>query len=266
MSDDTPPVAAFTEGPVGVIELTRPRIYNCLSVRCFDLILAALRRFEADAAARAVLVRAQGKNFCTGAELGEVKSLRSHHAGLTHFIDHGHAVLCALEESHLPVVAAVQGLCLAGGLELILACDLVYAARTARFGDQHGQFGLVPGWGGTQRLPRVIGLRRAMDLFLSVRWIDAAQALQWGLVNYVVEDNSLQTEALAFCRTLASRSGPGLALMKRLARTGLDGALAAGLRQEARAVVPALGSPDVTEGLAAFEGKRAPSFPSSLQG
>jgi enoyl-CoA hydratase len=261
MSDDAPPILAFTEGAVGIIELARPRVFNCLSIRVFDLIRDALRRFEADPALRAVLIRAQGKNFCTGAELGEVKALRPDHAGLTHFIDNGHAVLSALEESRLPVVAAVQGLCLAGGLELMLACDLVFAARDARFGDQHGQFGLVPGWGGSQRLPRVVGLRRAMDLFLSVRWIMAEQAELWGLVNYVVDEESLHADSLAFCEKLALRSGPGLALMKRLARSGLDGSLSAGLRLEARAAVPALGSPDVTEGLAAFEGKRVPVFP-----
>ena len=169
-----------------------------------------------------MLIRAQGKNFCTGAELGEVRSVRGDHAALSHFIDNGHAVLSALEESRLPVVAAVQGLCLAGGLETMMACDVVFAARGARFGDQHGQFGLVPGWGGTQRLPRIAGLRRAMDLFLSVRWIEAEQAEQWGLVNYVVDDEALQAEALAFCAKLATRSAPGVSLMKRLARGGMN--------------------------------------------
>lgn len=257
------PVLLSTAGATGIIELARPRVFNCLSVHAFDLIRQGLRRFESDPAIKALLIRAQGKNFCTGAELGEVKAVRNDHAALTHFIDNGHAVLSALEESRLPVVAAVQGLCLAGGLETILACDIVFAARSARFGDQHGQFGLVPGWGGSQRLPRIVGLRRAMDLFLSVRWIEAEQAERWGLVNYVVDDPALQGEALAFCETLATRSGPGLALMKRLARSGLDADLATGLRMEARAVVPALQTDDTAEGLAAFEAKRQPVFPSA---
>jgi enoyl-CoA hydratase len=257
------PIVIATEGAVGIVELARPRVFNCLSVEAFNRIRAALRRFEADAAVRVLLIRAQGKNFCTGAELGEVKALRGDHAGLSHFIDNGHAVLTALEESRLPVVAAVQGLCLAGGLETMMACDIVFAARSARFGDQHGQFGLVPGWGGSQRLPRLVGLRRAMDLFLSVRWIEAEQAERWGLVNYVVDDHALHQEAMAFCQKLVSRSAPGVALMKRLARAGLDADLATGLRLEAREVVPALRSDDVIEGLAAFEGKRQPDFPSA---
>ncbi len=230
------------------------------------MILSALRRFEADRAVRAVLIRAQGKNFCTGAELGEVKRLRTSPIALSHFIEHGHAVLCALEASRLPVVAAVQGLCLAGGMELMLACDIVFAARGARFGDQHGQFGLVPGWGGSQRLPRIVGLRRALDLFLGVRWIEAERAEQWGLVNYVADDDRLQDEAMAFCRTLAERSASGLALMKRLARSGLDLTLAEGLQLERTHVVSALGTADVTEGLAAFEARRRPAFPSIQEG
>jgi enoyl-CoA hydratase len=261
MSDE--PVLCSTEGAVGIIELARPRVFNCLSTQAFDLIRSSLRRCEADSAIKVLLIRAQGKNFCTGAELGEVKAVRHDHGALSHFIDNGHAVLSALEESRLPVIAAVQGLCLAGGLETMMACDIVFAARSARFGDQHGQFGLVPGWGGSQRLPRIVGLRRAMDLFLSVRWIDAEQAERWGLANYVVDDDALQQEALSFCAKLATRSAPGMALMKRLARSGMDAELATGLRMEALSVVPALGSEDVAEGLAAFEEKRQPEFPSA---
>ncbi len=176
------------------------------------------------------------------------------------FIEHGLAVLAALEGSGLPVVVAVQGLCLAGGLELLLACDVAFAAESARFGDQHAQFGLIPGWGGTQRLPGAIGLRRALNLLFSARWIEAATAAEWGLVNYVVGDDQLHDSALAYCRTLAGRSAGGIAAMKRLARMTRQGDPAAGLREEMRAVVSLLRGPDATEGLAAFEGRRPPIF------
>lgn len=253
-------IAASRDGRVGVIELARPAVFNCLSMQGYDEILAALRDFEGDPGIRVVLVRAQGKHFCTGAELGEVKRMRQEEAALRHFIAHGHAVLRALEESRLPVIAEVHGLCLAGGLELAMACDVVLAGASARFGDQHAQFGLVPGWGGTQRLPRLIGLRRALDLMFSARWIDAAEAERWGLVNQVVADEALQDSAMAYCRAVAERSAPGVALMKRLTRDGLDGSMCAGLELEASAVVPALLTPDVEEGLAAFEGRRKPVF------
>jgi enoyl-CoA hydratase len=251
-------VTALRHGPVGILELSRPAVFNCLSLQGFAEMLEGLRGFEADSGIRAVLIRAQGKHFCTGAELGEVQQVRTDPESLAHFIAQGHAALRALEMSPLPVVAAVQGLCLAGGLELMLACDVVLAGASARFGDQHAQYGLVPGWGGTQRLPRAIGLRRALDLMFSARWISAEEAERWGLVNRVVEDAALPDEALAFCQGLSERSRPGLALMKRLARE--EATLEAGLASEARAIVPALLAPDVTEGLAAFEARRKPVF------
>ncbi|MCW5749136.1 MAG: enoyl-CoA hydratase/isomerase family protein [Alphaproteobacteria bacterium] len=253
-------VLASREGRVGVIELARPQAFNCQSMASVQQFTAAFRAFEAEPSVRAVLVRAQGTNFCTGADLEDVKARRDDPVALRTFIAGGHAMLSALEASRLPVVAAVQGLALAGGIELALACDVVFAARSARFGDQHAQFGLVPGWGGTQRLPRIIGMRRALDLMLSARWIEAATALDWGLANYVVDDDKLQAEAMAYCATLATRSAPGLALMKRLARDGAQGTLQAGLALEVDAVVDALRTADVAEGLAAFEGRRKPDF------
>ena len=140
------------------------------------------------------------------------------------------------------------------------ACDVAFAARDARFGDQHAQYGLLPGFGGSQRLPRIVGVRRAMDLFLSARWIDAETALQWGLVNEVVEPGELHDAALAYCTALAGRSRSGLSTMKRLARQGLEGSLATGLAMEEDEVVAALLHDDVTEGLAAFRARRAPRF------
>lgn len=247
-------------GAVGVIELARPKTFNCLSTRTFEEIEAALEWFERDASVRAVLLRSQGKNFCTGADLTEVKGARSSREELRRFLHAGHAVLSRLEASSLPVVAAVQGLCLAGGLELMLACDVVFAQRTAKFGDQHAQFGLVPGWGGSQRLTRAIGLRRSLDLQLSARWIDAESACSWGLVNYVCEEGELNQRALEYCQRLATRSRVGLARAKTLAREGQDMSLAAGLALEEREALCQLITEDVAEGVAAFEQRRSPVF------
>jgi len=254
------PVTVSIEDGVGIIELSRPGKFNCLSSEVKDGIDAARRRFEDSAAVRAILVRAQGKHFCTGADLDEVKAARTDRDRLQAFIVGGLAVLARLEASPLPVIAAVQGLCLAGGTELMLACDVVFAARSAQFGDQHAQFGLLPGWGGSQRFPRIIGLRRAMDLFFSARWISAEEALAWGLVNYVCDDDALSDEAMAYCRRLATRSRTGLAEMKRLAREGLEGTLEEGLHLELESAVAHLMTDDVTEGLAAFEARREPKF------
>ena len=258
MSD--PPVLLHTDGKVGVIELARPQVGNGLSTAAFDCILAGLREFESDGVVRAILIRAQGKNFCTGADLIEVERVRQDETSLRAFIEHGLAVLAALEASDLPVVAAVQGLCLAGGLELLLACDVAFAAVSARFGDQHAQFGLIPGWGGSQRLTHAVGLRRALDLLFSARWITAETASAWGLVNYVVEDLNLNDIVMTYCQAIAQRSAGGIAAMKGLARMAREADIVTGLREETRSVVAVLRGADAAEGLAAFAARRAPTF------
>lgn len=248
-------------GRVGVIELSTPDTFNCLSMDTHQAIISALTAFEAaDSGVRAVLIRAQGKNFCTGADLIEVKEVRNDPVRLDEFLRIGHGALSRLEASPLPVVAACQGLTLAGGLELMLACDVAFAAADARFGDQHAQFGLVPGWGSSQRLPRAIGLRRGLDLMMSARWIDAQTALAWGLVNYVCDGDELHAAALAYCEKLAVRSGCGIAAMKRLGRQGIDRDLAGGLQLECEEALKVLMNSDVSEGIDAFEARRTPSY------
>jgi enoyl-CoA hydratase len=254
------PVLVDQDGAVGMIRLNRPDKFNCLSMDVMRRVAAALDGFEADSSVRVVLIASEGKQFCTGADLQEVEGLRHSRSALAEFIAIGHATLCRLESSPLPVVTAVQGLALAGGLELMMSCDIAFAASSAKFGDQHSQFGLIPGWGGSQRLPRLVGMRRAMDLFFSAAWIDANTAKEWGLVNRVAKDNALRNDAMAYCRTLAERSRSGLATMKRLARQGIDQSLAEGLQLEQKLAPDALMSPDVSEGLAAFNGRRKPNF------
>ena len=257
---DADPVLVSTVGPVGVIELNRPEKFNCLSVGIKEGLPKALKRLEAAGSGiRVILLRAAGKHFCTGADLDDIKALRGNRANFVDMV-RGARVLQLFEASELPVVAAVQGMCLAGGLELMLPCDVTFAARDARFGDQHAQFGLVPGWGGSQRLPRVIGLRRALDLFFSARWVDAETALQFGLVNYVVDAERLQQAALEYCQSLAERSRPGLAAMKRLGRRGLDMEWNEAMHFEEEEVIDVLLGEDVSEGLDAFVARRKPVF------
>lgn len=220
-NDMSEPVIITVEGRVGVIELARPDKFNCLYRRAWELIAAAREDFEKNNDVRAILIRAQGKNFCKGADLDEVKSIRGNEAKVRSLMDLGHGTLLALEASPLPVVAAVQGLALAGGLELMLGADVVFAAKSARLGDQHAQYGLIPGWGSSQRPPRLIGLRRALDLMYSGKWLTADEALAIGLVNYVVDDDALQDEAMAYAAKLSERSRQGLAEIKPLRATAL---------------------------------------------
>jgi enoyl-CoA hydratase/carnithine racemase len=245
---------------VGIIELSRPQKLNCLSDAMIAKIMATLTEFERNRTVRSVLLRAKGRTFCAGADLEEVKALRLNREALVQFLERGHALMTRIEESPLPIVAAVQGACLAGGLELILSCDVVFAAESARFGDQHAQYGLFPGWGATQRLPRIIGPRRALDLMLSAAWLSASVAGQWGLVNHVVADDSLQELAMKYCKVLGGRSRPAIAAMKKSIRNVGTRDLPAGLRDETETAVGVLSGNDAAEGLSAFEARREPQF------
>jgi enoyl-CoA hydratase len=258
--DGTPVRTSFRDG-VGTIELSRPAVLNSVSRRMLSEIRDAIATFERDGA-RAVLITASGKNFCTGAALDEVEAVRGDEEKLRDFLALGHSVLDRLEASPLPVIAAVQGLCLAGGIELVLACDVVFAAEDARFGDQHAAFGLIPGWGGSQRLTRTVGLRRGIDMMYSARWIDAPTAMQWGLVNHVVPAARLREDALAYAQQLATRSRTGLAAIKRLSRHAANAGqcLSDGLRLERQEATRVLTDIDISEGLAAFRERRVPNF------
>lgn len=256
---DDPVVTSIRDG-VAVVELNRPAKFNCLSSALLARLDLALSQCEANPRVRVVLLRGRGKHFCTGADLDEVLEARKDRARMAQFLGAGHRVFDRFEASRLPVVAAVSGLCLAGGLELMLACDVAFAAASAQIGCQHAQYGLVPGFGGTQRLARLVGLRRALDLMFSGRWLKAPEAAAWGLVNTVADDDALAHEAEAYCARLATRNPEGIALMKRLARAGFDDALAAGLALERDRATDALMSENVTEGLAAFRERREPTF------
>ncbi|MCY4319062.1 MAG: enoyl-CoA hydratase/isomerase family protein [Alphaproteobacteria bacterium] len=254
-------VLVAVDGGVGVLTLNRPGKFNCLSTELLDGLIDGMEQFETDPAVRAVLLNAKGPQFCTGADLDEVLERCESSEALTPFIAAIHEATRRFEASPLPVVAAVQGLALAGGMELVMACDTVFAAESARIGCQHARYGLPPGGGGTQRLARLIGLRRALDLMFTARWLDAAEAECWGLFNHVTADEELDARARAYCADLAAKSRHGLTFMKSMARRGLEGPLDVGLALERGAVVAALQHSDVSEGLEAFRSRREPVFP-----
>ncbi len=259
MSDEQP-ILTERDGAVAVVILNRPDKFNCLSSGLVDGLNAALDEIEADDGIRAVLVRANGKQFCTGADLDEVLEARKAKDTVQAFISRGHAVLRRLENLPKPVVMAVHGLALAGGVEVAMSGDVVFMADSARMGDQHAQYGLIPGWGGTQRLARHVGRRRALDLMFSARWLSSAECLDWGLANYVVSDDKLIDEAMAYAQQMAKRSPAGLAVMKSLTLRGLETTLDAGLSLEEREAALALMSDNTAEGLAAFQERREPVF------
>lgn len=247
-------------GRVSVLTLNRPEKFNCISQSLLAGIESGIEQAEQDTSVRAIVINASGKHFCTGADLIEVKEHSRSHELLDQFIGYGHSVMQKIEASSLPVIAEINGYCLAGGLELMMCADVVFAAEDARIGCQHSQYGLVPGWGGTQRLPRIVGMRRALDLMYSARWLTAREAEDWGLVNHVVPPSALGSSAYEYANKLTLKNPEGLAAMKQLARQGADLSLQDALRLEQKLAVPALRSDNVAEGLSAFREKREPHF------
>ena len=260
MSEHENPVLTEVIDGVGVMTLNRPEKFNCISMGLMNGMRAAIEAFDGDPDVRDILLNANGKTFCTGADLDEIMAARKSQDTLKAFIGRIHEVFRRLETSPLPVVVSVNGLALAGGIEMMMACDVAFAAESAQIGDQHAQYGLIPGGGGTQRLPLLVGLRRALDLMYTNRWLDAAEAERWGLVNYVVADDALAQAALDYCRNLAKKSRAGLTAMKHLSRQGLELSPSDGLTLEEDAMAEALMGGDVAEGLAAFQDRREPNF------
>lgn len=209
----------------------------------------------------AVVITGSGRSFSAGGDLDGYVALYRQPDRFREFLEDFFAMLDAIETSSKIYIAAVNGVCVAGGLELLLACDLVIAAASARIGDGHLNFGQLPGAGGSQRLPRAIGLSRAKHLILTGRLLTASEAERIGLVNEVVPDDGLDGAIDALVEQLAEKSRVGLRGAKRLTNLTLTADLADGLRQEMVYVHRyATTEPDATEGLVAFKEKRKPRF------
>lgn len=257
-----PPLIFHVQGDVGVFTFNRPAKYNSMSLQLLDLFEDALSKIESGTIdVRVILIRATGKHFCTGADIDIVlECVKKGPESIKKWIERGQALFARIEAAPVPVVVAIQGLCLAGGLELMLACDVVLATESSRIGDQHVNFGFLPGWGSSARLPRLIGQRRALELMYSGRMLGAAEALDWGLISKVVPDDKLEEEVQTYCAVLATRSRSGLTAMKRMIRDGYGDALDAAHCREVDAVVQQLQSIDGNEGFSAFREKRKPVF------
>jgi len=245
-------VRCMREGGVAHVVLDRPEQLNAISpelLRDLDLACAAI---EDDPGVRAVALTGAGRGFCAGADLRVVEELAPDAARWAEFMDLWHRVFDRIERLPPPVIAGVHGLALAGGLELTLVCDLVVADEGARLGDQHANFALVAGGGGSQRLPRLIGARRAKELMLLGGRLDARQAYDWGLVNRVVPAGTVETATLALARELAEKSGDASRTVKLLIDRGLGMDLRAGLELEKQRVAAHMRTPDAAAGLRAF--------------
>ncbi|OGA57627.1 MAG: hypothetical protein A3G81_03885 [Betaproteobacteria bacterium RIFCSPLOWO2_12_FULL_65_14] len=246
---------------VASLTLNRPRQMNALDWNTVKSLASVFRELEGDKATRVLLITGQGKAFSAGGDLEGYRSLYRRPDDFRRFLEDFFALLDALERSRIVVIAAVNGYCLAGGLELMLACDLAIASSDARIGDAHLNFGQLPGAGGSQRLPRAIGAQRARDLMYTGRWVNGAEAERIGLVARVVPADELTTAARALAEEILQKSPAGVASAKTLLREGLKMSLEKALRFEMDLVHEwATTHPDAMEGLAAFAEKRKPRF------
>lgn len=249
-------------GPVGWVTLNRPEAMNSLTPQLGKELGRALTQAEADVSVRALVITGAESAFCAGADLkfigGESESTFSD--ALACFLDELSDVFNRIEASPLPTIAAVNGLALAGGLELVLCCDLVIAAESARIGDAHVNYGLLPGGGSSVRLPRKIGPTRAKYLLFTGTFLPAADFIDCGLVNQVVPDDALASTVQDVAENIATKSPLSIARIKQLVSDGTDQPLHSALRQEINMLIVHSQSHDMREGLAAFNEKRKPIF------
>ena len=240
---------------VGVVTLNRPRVLNALDARTFEELSEVVAVAERDRSVRALVLTGAGeKAFAAGADIAAMSGMGPVEA--RRFAELAHGVLERLERLPIPTIAAVNGFALGGGCEVVLACDLVYASDRARFGQPEVNLGLVPGFGGTQRLPRRIGLARALELVLTGDMIDAARARELGLALEVKPAAELLPFARAQAAKIAGKGPVAVAVAKRIMRQGVEPDLGAANELERQAFAALFGSADAKEGMKAFLEKR----------
>lgn len=247
-------------GRVAELVLNRPEKLNAIDHDTLVQIEEALTSAEADRDVRVLIVRGEGRAFCAGADLGAVDDKVGDAGRLADHLDLWHRAFGHLTDSPLPSIAAVHGVAFAGGFELMQACDFAVVADDARIGDQHANYGLFPGGGGSQRLPRAIGERRAKWLMCSGATIDPRDALAAGLVNAVRPAGEVLGHAREMAAVLALRSPVVTARVKRAVRLGMAGTLAGGLEIERLLALEHMTSKDARIGLAAFASRSTPEF------
>src|SRR5438067_8081997 len=244
-------------GAVGIVTLNRPQALNALNAGLIAELGAAFDGLEADPAIGAIVLTGSDKAFAAGADIKEMAEKTYMQAYAEDFITRGWE---RVGQCRKPVVAAVAGFALGGGCEVAMMCDIVIAAENARFGQPEIKLGTMPGAGGTQRLPRFIGKAKAMDLCLTGRMMDAAEAERAGLVSRVVPADKLMEEAVAVAERIGQMSRPIAMMVKEAVNRAFETTLAEGVRFERRLFHSTFATEDQKEGMAAFIAKRKPAF------
>lgn len=242
--------------PVGLVRLERPQAWNAVNVEMLSALVEALEAFDADPSIGAMVITGNERAFAAGADVKEMADKSSYQLLSSDFI----ATFHRMRAIKKPVIAAVSGLCLGGGNEIALACDMIVASETAKFGQPEITLGIMPGAGGTQRLTHILGKPLAMEMILNNRFLRAEEALQHGLVNRVVPVDKYLDEAMALAKEVAGRAPWAVRLAKETINQALELPFSQGLEAEERAFYLLFASQDQKEGMRAFIDKRPPSW------
>ncbi|HSQ28015.1 MAG TPA: enoyl-CoA hydratase-related protein [Anaerolineales bacterium] len=243
-------------GAVGLVRLNRPQVLNALNSYLLEALMDTLIELDEDPKVRAIVVTGNERAFAAGADIKEMADASAVEIFLKDHVSH----FDRIRQVKVPVIAAVSGYCLGGGCELALSCDMIVASETARFGQPEITIGVIPGAGGTQRLPRVVGKAIAMEMILNNRMLTAQEALHYGLVNRVVPLDVYLQEALDLAAQIAGRAPLAVRLAKEAVNQAYESYLSGGLAAERRAFYFLFSSQDQSEGMAAFLEKRKPNW------
>ena len=254
MSDEL--VLVERDEPIAVVLLNRPDALNALSDELMGALVDALRELDADEAVGCIVLGGSERAFAAGADIGQLAQASPVEMYYQRRVDRWDEIRALWT----PLVAAVSGFCLGGGCELAMACDLIVASETAKFGQPESGLGLIPGAGGTQRLTRAVGKAVAMDVILSGRFLSADEALRAGLVARVVAKEAWLAEGKRVARDIAAKGPVATRLGKEAVDRAFEGPLTLGVEYERRLLYLALASDDAKEGLTAFLEKRRPEF------
>ena len=246
---------------MATIRLNRPDALNALSPEVLAELSFAVAEAGNDESIKVLVIRGEGRAFCAGADLTYFQTTFDDPALLPEYVAQINDTLFQIEKLPIPAIAVVHGFALAGGLELMMACDMALVAEDARIGDQHVNFGLMPGGGSTQRLPRRVGLQRAMELLTTGRWLSGTEAVEWGLALRAVPAEGLDEELEKLLGPLRTKSRAGLSLIKSVTLRGMGLSIEDGVALESHAFVQYMTtSPHPAEGIQAFKEKRQPEF------
>ena len=252
-----PLVNVETRGRVGLITLNRPKVLNALSNEVIDEVAKAMQVFDADDGIGAIVLTGNEKAFAAGADIAAMKDWSYADVYKQDYLGHQWEYLRRVRK---PIIAAVSGFALGGGCELAMQCDFIIAGENAKFGQPEIKLGIIPGFGGTQRLPRAVGKAKAMDLILTARMMDAREAEQAGLVARVVPKERVLDEALEAAAVIASMSLPSVMMAKEAINRAYEAPLNEGLLFERRNFHALFATHDQKEGMNAFIEKRSPDF------